>query len=43
MIVNPEFEGFPNDGAFPSTGFGGGGMNRKNSEIGVFLARRGDD
>ena len=43
MIVNPEFEGFPNDGAFPSTGFGGGGMNRKNSEMGVFLARRGDD
>ncbi|THH28511.1 hypothetical protein EUX98_g5680 [Antrodiella citrinella] len=31
--------------AFPSTGLlrGGGGMRRKNSEAGVFLARRGDD
>ena len=43
IIVKPEFEGFPNDGAFPSTGFGGGRMSKKNSEIGVFLARRGDD
>ena len=42
IIVEPEFEGFPNDGAFPSTGFGGR-MSRKNSEMGVFLARRGDD
>jgi len=42
IIVGPEFEGFPNDGAFPSTGFGGR-MSRKNSEMGVFLARRGDD
>ncbi|KAF9652394.1 hypothetical protein BDM02DRAFT_2968174 [Thelephora ganbajun] len=29
--------------SFPSTGFGGGRMSRKNSEMGVFLARRGDD
>ena len=43
IIVKPEFEGFPNDGAFPSTGFGGGRMSRKNSEMGVFLARRGED
>jgi len=43
IIVKPGFEGFPNDGAFPSTGFGGGRMSRKNSEMGVFLARRGDD
>lgn len=43
IIVEPEFEGFPNDDAFPSTGFGGGRMSRKNSEMGVFLARRGDD
>lgn len=43
IIVKPEFEGFPNDGVFPSTGLGGGGMNKKNSEMGVFLARRGDD
>ena len=43
IIVKPEFEGFPNDGAFPSTGFGGGRMSRKNSDMGVFLARRGDD
>ena len=43
IIVKPEFEGFPNDGAFPSTGFGGGRMSRKNSEMGVLLARRGDD
>ena len=43
IIVKPEFEGFPSDGAFPSTGFGGGRMSRKNSEMGVFLARRGDD
>jgi len=42
VIVKPDFEGFPNDGAFPSTGFGGR-MSRKNSEMGVFLARRGDD
>lgn len=27
---------------FPSTGFGGG-LRRKNSEVGVFLARRGDE
>lgn len=38
-----EFEGFPNDSAFPSTGFDGGRVSRANSEIGVFLARRGDD
>lgn len=43
FVVNSEFEGFPNDGTFPSTGFGGGRMSRKNSEMGVFLARRGDD
>ena len=43
FVVGPEFEGFPNDGTFPSTGFGGGSMNRKNSEMGVFLASRGDD
>jgi len=43
IIVKPEFEGFPNDGVFPSTGFGGGRMSRKNSEMGVFLARRGDN
>ena len=42
VIVKPEFEGFPDDGAFPSTGFGGR-MNRKNSDMGVFLARRGND
>jgi len=41
-VVNPEFQGFPDDGIFPSTGFGGR-MSRKNSEMGVFLARRGDD
>lgn len=38
-----EFEGFPNDGAFPSVGLGGGKMRRMNSEMGVALARRGDD
>lgn len=43
IIVRPEFEGFPNGGTFPSTGFGGGRMSGKNSELGVFLARRGDD
>lgn len=43
IFVKSEFEGFPNDGTFPSTGFGGGRMSGKNSEIGVFLARRGDD
>ncbi|KAF9788582.1 hypothetical protein BJ322DRAFT_646934 [Thelephora terrestris] len=43
IIVNPEFEGFPDDGTFPSTGFGGGRMSRKNSEMGVILARRGDN
>ena len=43
IIVKPDFEGFPSDGTFPSTGFGGGRMSRKNSEMGVFLARRGGD
>ena len=43
IIVKPDFEGFPSDGTFPSTGFGGGRMSRKNSEMGVFLARRGAD
>lgn len=43
VIVKPEFEGFPDDGTFPSTGFGGGRMSRKNSDMGVILARRGDD
>lgn len=43
IIVKPGFEGFPDDGTFPSTGFGGGRMSRKNSEMGVILARRGDD
>ena len=43
IIVRPDFEGLPNVGAFPSTGFGGGRMSGKNSEMGVFLARRGDD
>jgi len=38
-----EFEGFPNDGSFPSVGFGGGKMRRGNTEMGVALARRGDD
>ncbi|GJE96366.1 hypothetical protein PsYK624_125610 [Phanerochaete sordida] len=33
--------GFPS-GGFPSVGFSGG-MRRKNSEAGVFLARRGDE
>lgn len=43
VVAKSEFEGFPNDVAFPSTGFGGGRVSRKNSEMGVFLARRGDD
>jgi len=43
IIVKPEFEGFPNDGTFPSTGLSGGRMSRKNSEMGVFLARRGEN
>jgi len=43
IVVRPDFEGFQNDGAFPSTGFGGGRMSRKNSEMGVLLARRGGD
>ena len=43
VIVRPEFDRFPSDGAFPSTGFGGGRMSGKNSEMGVFLARRGND
>jgi len=30
-------------GGFPSVGFGGGRLSRKNSEAGVFLARRGDE
>ena len=42
IIVKPEFEGFHHDAAFPSTGLGGG-MSRKNSDVGVFLARRGGD
>ena len=42
IIVKPDFEGFPSDGAFPSTGFGGR-MSRKNSDMGVLLARRGGD
>lgn len=29
-------------GGFPSVGFGGGRISRKNSEAGVFLATRGD-
>ncbi|TDL22011.1 hypothetical protein BD410DRAFT_898582 [Rickenella mellea] len=36
----------PGGGGFPSTGFFGGaagGMRRKNSDMGAFLARRGDD
>ena len=43
IIVKPGFEGFPSDGEFPSTGFGGERVSRKNSEMGVFLARRGND
>jgi len=43
FVVKSGFEGFPNDGTFPSTGFGGGRISRANSEMGVFLARRGDD
>lgn len=31
------------NGGFPSTGLRGPGMHRKNSEAGVFLARRGDE
>jgi len=38
-----EFEGFPNDGSFPSVGFGGGKTRSSNSDVGVALARRGDD
>lgn len=39
-----EFEGFPVDSPFPSAGLGGGKrISTVNSEMGVALARRGDD
>jgi hypothetical protein len=37
------FEGYPDDESFPIVGFGGGKTRKSYSDMGVALARRGDD